>query len=153
MYDYFSGVEDLTERRVRFIGDAHQRIREDYLRILRYYRFQARFGSALDTQAEDACAAARTPQDAHEPRALAYRSGVPCATDRLLLTGADPAPLIGWEPPDLPLKGGEIVGRGVSAGPEVARILQAVERRWVAEGFPQRERVTELLDAELAARG
>jgi poly(A) polymerase len=259
VFDYFGGVADLEAHHVRFIGDARQRIREDYLRILRYYRFQARFGSELDVKAEDACAdlasglkglsrervgwelqnllalpdpaatvarmrergvlpvvlpeagkhevealeqvidaertaglqpdpirrlaalipavpslaetvaarlrlsrsqrdrlacaAARSPDDAREPRALAYRSGVACAVDRLLLSGADPAPLIGWEPPDLPLKGGEIVGRGVSAGPEVARILQAVERQWVAEDFPPRARVTELLDAELAARG
>ena len=47
-------------RRLQFadqgIGDARQRIREDHLRILRYYRFQARFGSELDDAAEDACA-------------------------------------------------------------------------------------------------
>ena len=41
---------------VRFIGDARQRIAEDHLRILRYYRFQTRFGAALDETAEDACA-------------------------------------------------------------------------------------------------
>jgi hypothetical protein len=38
--------------------------------------------------------------------------------------------------PVFPLKGGAIVARGVTAGPAVARILQAVEARWVAEGFP-----------------
>src|SRR6478735_5849713 len=54
--DYFGGLADLDARRVRFIGDARQRIREDHLRILRYYRFQARFGSALDPEAEEACA-------------------------------------------------------------------------------------------------
>ena len=41
---------------MRFIGDARQRIREDHLRILRYYRFQARFGSTLDDEGEEACA-------------------------------------------------------------------------------------------------
>ncbi|MEL7219558.1 MAG: CCA tRNA nucleotidyltransferase, partial [Pseudomonadota bacterium] len=54
--DYFSGLEDLAARRVRFIGDARERIAEDHLRILRYYRFQARFGSELDPVAEEACA-------------------------------------------------------------------------------------------------
>ena len=39
---------------------------------------------------------------------------------------------------------GEIVSRGVAAGPEVARILRAVEDRWIAEGFPPRERVEAL---------
>ena len=37
--DYFGGLGDLADKRVRFIGDARQRIREDHLRILRYYRF------------------------------------------------------------------------------------------------------------------
>ena len=55
--DYFGGLEDLAARRVRFIGDARQRIREDHLRILRYFRFQARFGSQpADEKSENACA-------------------------------------------------------------------------------------------------
>lgn len=44
VYDYFDGLKDLKEGRVRFVGDAHQRIEEDYLRILRFFRFRARFG-------------------------------------------------------------------------------------------------------------
>ena len=80
---------------------------------------------------------------------LAYRLGRDEAVDRLLLAGADTAPLAGWDIPQLPLKGGEIVARGVSAGPEVARVLRAVEDRWVAEGFPGRERVLELLEGQL----
>ncbi len=56
VFDYFGGLEDLAARRVRFIGDARQRIREDHLRILRYFRFQARFGSQpADEEAEQAC--------------------------------------------------------------------------------------------------
>ena len=55
--------------------------------------------------------------------------------------------------PAFPLKGGQIVARGVHAGPQVARILQAVETRWIAEGFPDEARVHALLDAELAATG
>jgi poly(A) polymerase len=53
--DYFGGLADLEARRVRFIGDARERIAEDHLRILRYYRFQARFGAQLDDAAENAC--------------------------------------------------------------------------------------------------
>lgn len=54
--DYFGGVDDLTTRRVRFIGDARTRIGEDYLRILRFFRFQTRFGSdPADAEAIDAC--------------------------------------------------------------------------------------------------
>ncbi|HUQ13032.1 MAG TPA: CCA tRNA nucleotidyltransferase [Novosphingobium sp.] len=57
LFDWFGGREDLAARRVRFIGDAAARIREDHLRILRYFRFQARFGSQpADKEAENACA-------------------------------------------------------------------------------------------------
>ena len=81
---------------------------------------------------------------------LAYRLGRTEAVDRLLLAGAAVAPLTDWEIPQLPLKGGEIVARGVSAGPEVARILRRVEDRWVAERFPDPKRVAQLLDEEIA---
>jgi len=253
LFDFFGGLADLDGRRVRFIGDARQRIREDHLRILRYFRFQARFGSEpADAEAESACAelaatlkglsreriamellnllalpdpaptvtrmaelgvlpvilpeadatalprlvaaeadagaapdplrrlaallpadpavaeqvgarlrlstaqrkrlvsaAARTdgPGDA---RSLAYRLGREEAIDRLLLTGGSIAPLAGWDIPRLPLKGGDVVARGVGAGPEVARILRAIEVRWVAEGFPDAARVQELLTEALA---
>jgi poly(A) polymerase len=43
LYDYTGGVADLAARRVRFIGDPHKRIREDYLRILRFFRFYAEY--------------------------------------------------------------------------------------------------------------
>ncbi|MDB5569557.1 MAG: tRNA nucleotidyltransferase [Hyphomicrobiales bacterium] len=45
LHDYTGGVEDAAARRVRFIGDAATRIREDYLRILRLFRFHAAYGS------------------------------------------------------------------------------------------------------------
>jgi poly(A) polymerase len=252
IFDYFGGLADLADRRVRFIGDARQRIREDHLRILRYFRFQARFGSEpADAESEAACAelaatlkglsrerigmeflnllglpdpaptAARMkelgvldvilpkadiealgrlvgeeqrqgsapdpirhlaallppepwvaeqvaarfrlsgaqkkrlvqaaervsgPKDAH---ALAYHLGLQEAIDWLLLEGGDIAPLVGWEIPVFPLKGGAIVARGVTAGPEVARILLMIEAHWVHEGFPGPERVQELLDEAL----
>ena len=57
-----------------------------------------------------------------------------------------------WPIPRLPLKGGEIVARGIAAGPEVARILQAVENRWLEEGFPERVRVEALLSEEIARK-
>lgn len=254
VFDYFGGLEDLAARRLRFIGDARQRIREDHLRILRYFRFQARFGSQpADKEAEESCselaatlkglsrerigmemmnllglpnpaptiarmdqlgvlpvvlpeaqvpvlealiqheqaasaqpdalrrlaallpasaglaeqvasrfrlsgaqkkrlalAAAREDDAETDARALAYRLGRDAALDRLLLAGASTAPLLNWEIPTLPIKGGDIVARGVKAGPEVARVLRAVEARWIAEGFPDESRVSELLDLELA---
>ncbi|KAG8516844.1 CCA tRNA nucleotidyltransferase 1, mitochondrial, partial [Galemys pyrenaicus] len=42
LFDYFHGYEDLRNRKVRFVGQARQRIQEDYLRILRYFRFYGR---------------------------------------------------------------------------------------------------------------
>jgi poly(A) polymerase len=44
LYDAVGGLNDLRRRRVRFIGDASERIREDYLRILRFFRFSAAYG-------------------------------------------------------------------------------------------------------------
>lgn len=44
LYDYFQGQEDLAHRRVKFIGNPTIRIKEDYLRILRYLRFLGYFG-------------------------------------------------------------------------------------------------------------
>jgi poly(A) polymerase len=250
--DFFDGIADLKARRVRFIGDARQRIREDHLRILRYFRFQARFGSRpADQEAEEAVSelaatlkalsrerigmetmnllaltdpaptiarmaelgvlavflpeadptalaalvseeqrqaiapdplrrlaallpadpqlaeqvaarfrlsgaqkkrlalAAGRNGDPEDPQALAYRLGREQALDRLLLAGADASTLGGWTIPTFPLKGGEIVARGVKAGPAVARTLRQVEERWIEEGFPGPERVDELLEAVL----
>lgn len=44
IHDYAGGLDDLARRRVRFIGDPATRIREDYLRILRFFRFSAEYG-------------------------------------------------------------------------------------------------------------
>ncbi len=253
--DFFGGLEDLSSGRVRFIGDAAARIAEDHLRILRYYRFQTRFGADLDPQAEDACAelahtlkglsreriaaellalltlpdphptiarmrargvlpvilpeacppqvaalgrlvaaeaaqsfapdavrrlaallppspdiaetvaarlrlskaqrarlvgaAERTAEDASDPKSLAYRLTPPVAIDRLLLGGADARVIENWNVPLFPLKGGAVVAHGVTAGPEVAKLLQLIEKRWVAEGFPSADRVNQMLAEEL----
>src|SRR5205814_5813175 len=45
VHDYVGGLDDIAARRVRFIGDANQRIAEDYLRILRFFRIHAAFGA------------------------------------------------------------------------------------------------------------
>lgn len=42
IYDYFGGIEDLKAQRLNFIGNAEDRIKEDYLRILRAFRFHAK---------------------------------------------------------------------------------------------------------------
>ncbi|WP_438726100.1 CCA tRNA nucleotidyltransferase [Parasphingorhabdus sp. DH2-15] len=57
LYDYFDGQNDLDAGIVRFIGDARERINEDYLRIMRYFRFHARYGQGpLDQSTLALCA-------------------------------------------------------------------------------------------------
>jgi len=58
IFDYHGGVEDLIAGKVRFVGDAATRIREDYLRILRLFRFHAWYGKGeMDVEALHAAAA------------------------------------------------------------------------------------------------
>ena len=60
VYDYVGGLADIASRRVRFIGDAGQRIAEDYLRILRFFRFHASYASGHpDAEGLAACIAGR----------------------------------------------------------------------------------------------
>ncbi|MGA7975201.1 MAG: CCA tRNA nucleotidyltransferase, partial [Pseudolabrys sp.] len=61
VYDYVGGLDDLDARRVRFIGDPKKRIEEDYLRILRFFRFDAAYGTSEHPYAEGiaACIAGR----------------------------------------------------------------------------------------------
>jgi len=64
VYDYTGGLDDLAARRVRFIGDANRRIAEDYLRILRFFRFHAAYGKGrLDGGGLAACVAGREGLD------------------------------------------------------------------------------------------
>jgi len=50
------GIEDAASGRVIFIGDADERLREDYLRILRFFRFNAWYGAEIDAEGLAACA-------------------------------------------------------------------------------------------------
>ncbi len=256
--DWFGGLDDLKNGWVRFIGDAATRIAEDHLRILRFYRFAARFGrGALDAASHAAVVTARqslkslsrerisdemtkilalpdpraivgqmavdgifavmlpeldpdfaatldrllvneqaagVPVAAHRRlaallpanpavaeqvasrlrlstrqrkylaavaghrgdiarpvRQLAHAIGIDAARDVHLIAGEAAAAraLADWQAPQLPIKGGDIVARGVAAGPEVARILKAVEAAWVAEDFPDFTRVAELVDQKI----
>jgi poly(A) polymerase len=65
IYDYVGGLADLAGRRVRFIGDPAKRIAEDYLRILRFFRFHAAYGTSEHPYAEGlaACVAGREGLD------------------------------------------------------------------------------------------
>ncbi|HEY3148319.1 MAG TPA: CCA tRNA nucleotidyltransferase [Dongiaceae bacterium] len=58
VHDYFGGLDDLAAGRVRFVGDPRQRITEDYLRLLRFFRFHADYAAG----AFDAAAVAATKE-------------------------------------------------------------------------------------------
>ena len=256
VFDYFGGLEDLLERHVRFIGDPLKRIAEDHLRILRYFRFHARFGAGKpDAAALDACTLRsndlmalsreriadellkllaisdpaetvqimiergilkpvvpeiglermtdlrslivaeqeagiapdglrrleallpRNPASAEAvavrlklsnkarkrlscaagadagfvPEALAYRLGVDCAVDALLLAGkaVEAARIVRWHAPRLPIGGGVLITRGLTEGPIVARTLRRIEDRWVAAGFPKGDEFEAIVAHEL----
>ena len=258
IFDYFGGLDDIHARRVRFIGDPFQRIAEDHLRILRFFRFHARFGEGEpDPAALDACtlrandlmalsreriadetvktlglpdpvatvalmvergifvpvlpeitdaarlaalvadeaaaniapdairrlasllppdpaiadkvaarlklskkarkrlAAAVDPDLSANPRALAYWAGAETAIDRLLLARrlADAAAIADWPVPRLPISGGKLIKLGMREGPAVASTLTAIDRRWVAAGFPDGTAFDTLVAEEVARGG
>jgi poly(A) polymerase len=88
LYDYFGGRDDLAAGRVRFVGDPAARVAEDYLRILRFFRFFAHYGRPpADAAALAACRAA-----APELRRL---SGERIQAEmNKLLSAADPLPAL-----------------------------------------------------------
>ena len=88
--DPLGGMPDLVARRLRFVGDAHQRIREDYLRILRFFRFHAHYGDP--NHGMDAEALAASAELAEGVDGLSReRIG---AEMRKLLAAPDPAPAV-----------------------------------------------------------
>jgi poly(A) polymerase len=90
LVDPLGGLPDLRARRVRFVGDADRRIAEDYLRILRFFRFHAWYGdpdAGLDAEGLAACASGR------EGLALLSRERVGAEMTRLL-AAPDPAPAL-----------------------------------------------------------
>ncbi len=55
IHDYFSGISDLKNQEVKFIGNAQERIEEDFLRILRFFRFSCDYAKKLDEEGLKAC--------------------------------------------------------------------------------------------------
>ncbi len=256
--DFFGGLDDLDAQRLRFIGDADRRIAEDHLRILRYFRFLARFGrSELDAEAYAACrvganslkglsreriadeltkllslddprfavnamaeggifapilpeiegtalfdrliareqirgaapdpmrrllallppdsetvatvaarlklskrqrAALQAPLDARavaDPRRAAYNHGVDAARDAAFIYAGDAEygarldALEGWSPPRFPLRGADLIARGLTPGPELGQRLRAIEARWIEEGFPDADSLDALVAEQL----
>lgn len=87
LVDPLGGLSDLQARRVRFIGEARDRIREDALRILRFFRFNAWYGDGIDPEGLSACA------DAVGDMAGLARERIG-AEIRKLLAAPDPAPAV-----------------------------------------------------------
>ena len=88
--DPLGGLADLTARRVRFIGEARDRIAEDYLRILRFFRFHAWYGDPAGGLESEGLAACAELADGLA-RLSAERVG---AEMRKLLAAPDPAPAV-----------------------------------------------------------
>ena len=265
LFDPVGGLADIAARRVAFIGDAELRIREDYLRILRFFRFTARFSKDFDQTGLAACARLKigigdlsaerigaelmavlalpragfalkamddtgilaqiwdTPaklvafdrlklispnveapvalgvlfgeagdgigtrlrlsnaekairskslkgaktieRDMSEPQAriLIYQLGrdvfqdaiaVAHACDSIDRSDQERLQLIAdnWMPPVLPISGRHIVGEGVKPGPEVAKTLALIEQQWIDEGFPDADRVHEILKIQISTQ-
>jgi poly(A) polymerase len=88
LFDYFGGRADLARGRVRFVGEAARRIAEDYLRILRFFRFFAHYGRPPADAEALAASAAAAPE-------IARLSGERIQTEMLkLLAAADPLPAL-----------------------------------------------------------
>jgi poly(A) polymerase len=89
--DPVGGIPDLRARRVRFVGLPEDRVREDYLRILRFFRFHAWFGDAragMDPDALAAVAANAQGLDTLSKERIGHEM-------RRLLAAPDPAPALG----------------------------------------------------------
>jgi poly(A) polymerase len=88
LFDYFGGRSDLELGRVRFVGEAARRIVEDYLRILRFFRFFAHYGRPPADAESLAATAAAAPE-------IAQLSGERIQAEMLrLLAAADPLPAL-----------------------------------------------------------
>jgi poly(A) polymerase len=88
LFDPFGGLTDLTAGRVHFVGDPRDRIQEDYLRLLRFFRFQAHYGRVAPDAATLAVARELAPK-------LAGLSGERVRSEFLrLLSAPDPLPVL-----------------------------------------------------------
>ena len=88
--DPLGGLPDLRARRLRFVGEPSQRIREDYLRILRFFRFSATYGDpalGMDAEGLAACAELADGIDGLSRERIG-------AEMRKLLSARDPAPAL-----------------------------------------------------------
>jgi len=106
----------------------------------------------LSNKARKRLGCAADPSIQIATQALAYRIGVECAVDRLLLAdrATDAAEIAAWHAPRLPVSGGTLIKRGLTEGPVVARTLRKIEDRWVEAGFPSGEALEKIVSDALA---
>jgi poly(A) polymerase len=134
--DFFGGLDDLAARRVRFIGAPLQRIAEDHLRILRFFRFSARFADAIDAEGLAACTArANDLMALSRERITGELRGLlmvadPVVTVDLMVTRGIWAPVL----PEISAEGVARLARTVAA--EVATGVAADWRRRLAALLP-----------------
>lgn len=88
IYDYYGGAEDLRRGRVVFVGDAPARLKEDYLRLLRFFRFYAFFGRVLPDDATQAALKDAAPHLARLSRERVWKEL------KRLLSAPDPTPAL-----------------------------------------------------------
>ena len=102
LFDPVGGLADLHARRVRFIGDAERRIREDYLRILRFFRFHAQYGEgapdaeglAAVTRLKDGLAGLSAERIGAEMRKLVAAGGAAATLEAMAASGVMPQVLV-----------------------------------------------------------
>ncbi|XVN42733.1 MAG: CCA tRNA nucleotidyltransferase [Candidatus Rickettsia vulgarisii] len=84
IYDYFNGVQDLQDKKLVFIGKAFDRIQEDFLRILRFFRFSCYYAKDLDQEGIKACV------DLKDNIQLLSRERIKWEMDKLLISDNSP---------------------------------------------------------------
>jgi poly(A) polymerase len=148
--DFFGGVDDLKAHHVRFIGDATARIAEDHLRILRYFRFLARFGhDEPDAQAYAACRAAANSLMALSRERIAdellklLSVAAPLASLQLMINGGILVPVV----PEIDQHGLDRLSALIDR--EVASSTPASALRRLAALLPPDPRTADLVGARL----
>jgi poly(A) polymerase len=129
LYDYVDGLADLDARVVRFIGDPARRIAEDYLRILRFFRFHAAYGRGVPDAAGLAAAIA-----AREGLASLSRERVRAEMMKLFVASGAAATLTVMSETGLL---GEVLG-GVPLVPDFVRMAQVEEAAGVSPDATRR---------------
>ncbi len=93
-----------------------------------------------------------TDNPAKAARVLAYRHGLTIARDICLLRSTNAQwqeayqALDNWDVPVFPVGGGQLIARGLKAGPMVAACLKMVEQKWIDEDFPDQNRAEQIAD-------